>query len=152
VVSKVLLEKEAFRFAQENGLRLVSLCPGLTVGASPVPKAYTSVPAALSLLSGDEAAFDMLKGIEASFGGVPVIALEDLCRAHVFVAETGTASGRYVCCGLNTTVVEMARFLAEEYPQYNVVNTNRYVGADIIALISSYLSRQENKPVVPPFF
>ncbi|KAK3160148.1 hypothetical protein QOZ80_1BG0055850 [Eleusine coracana subsp. coracana] len=118
VVAKVLSEKEAFRFAQEKGISLVSLFPGLTVGASPAPKAKTSVPCALSLLSGDDAALDALKGLETSHGCVPVVGLDDLCRAHVFVAETEAASGRYLCCGFNTTVVEMARVLAEKYPQY----------------------------------
>ncbi|KAK3163700.1 hypothetical protein QOZ80_1AG0007110 [Eleusine coracana subsp. coracana] len=118
VLAKVLSEKEAFRFAQEKGISLVTLFPGLTVGASPAPKAKTSVPCALSLLSGDEAALNALKGLETSHGCVPVVGLDDLCRAHVFVAETEAASGRYLCCGFNTTVGEMARFLAEKYPQY----------------------------------
>jgi anthocyanidin reductase len=52
VVSKVLSEKEALRFAEEHGLSLAIVCPVLTVGASPVPKVYTSVPASLSMLSG----------------------------------------------------------------------------------------------------
>jgi hypothetical protein len=41
-------------------------------------------------------------------------------RAELFVAEEAAAAGRYICCSLNTTVVEMARFLARKYPQYGV--------------------------------
>jgi anthocyanidin reductase len=52
-VSKVLLEKEASRFAEEHGIGLVTVCPGLTVGAAPAPTARTSVPNCLSLLSGE---------------------------------------------------------------------------------------------------
>ncbi|CAN6241019.1 unnamed protein product, partial [Urochloa humidicola] len=51
VVSKVLSEKEALRFAEEHGMSLAIACPVLTVGASPVPEVYTSVPASLSMLS-----------------------------------------------------------------------------------------------------
>ncbi|KAL6844003.1 hypothetical protein ACP4OV_025676 [Aristida adscensionis] len=121
VVSKMLSEKEASRFAAEHGLSLVTVCPVLTVGASPaVSKVPVSVAASLSLLSGDEAAFGMLKGIEKGHGGVPVVDLDDLCRAEVFVAETEATAGRYICCAFNTTVVEMARFLAGKYPQCNV--------------------------------
>ena len=70
---------------------------------------------------GDEAALAMLKGIEKSFGGVPVVDLDDLCRAEVFLAEAEAASGRYICSSFVTTVVEMARFLADKYP-HNTVN------------------------------
>lgn len=120
VISKVLSEKEAFRFAREHGLSLFVVCPVLTVGASPAPKAYASVRASLSMLSGDEAALAMLKGVEKSFGAVPVVHLHDLCRAELFVAEMATASGRYICSSVSTTVVEIARFLADKYPQYHV--------------------------------
>ena len=52
-MSKVLSEKAALWLAQEQGLSLVIVCPVLTVGASPAPKVYTSVPASLSMLSGE---------------------------------------------------------------------------------------------------
>lgn len=80
-------------------MSLAIACPVLTVGASPVPEVYTSVPASLSMLSGDEAALGMLKGIERSFGGVPIVALHDLCRAEVFLAETelGGVGEVYIC-------------------------------------------------------
>jgi len=49
------------------------------------------VPASLSLLSGDEAAFGILRGAEMLFGGVPMVEVDDLCRAEIFVAEKETA-------------------------------------------------------------
>ncbi|XP_066349558.1 anthocyanidin reductase ((2S)-flavan-3-ol-forming)-like [Miscanthus floridulus] len=119
-VSKVLSEKEACRFAQEHGISLVTVCPVLTVGAAPATKIHTSVPASLSLLSGDEAAFGVLKGIEMATGCVSLVHVADLCRAEMFVAEEDAAAGRYVCCSVNTTIVELARFLADKYPQYTV--------------------------------
>jgi anthocyanidin reductase len=66
----------------------------------------------------------VLKGAETLFGSVPMVDVDDLCRAEILVAENEAASGRYICCGLNTTVVELARFLAHKYPQHNVIRTN----------------------------
>ncbi|CAN6250258.1 unnamed protein product [Urochloa humidicola] len=119
-VSKVLLEKEACRFAEENGISLVTVCPVSTVGAAPAPIVNTSVPACLSFLSGDEAGLGGLKSIEKTSGAVQLVHVDDLCRAELFVAEEEAAAGRYICCALNTTVVELARYLAHKYPQYNV--------------------------------
>ncbi|CAN6241020.1 unnamed protein product [Urochloa humidicola] len=62
----------------------------------------------------------MLKGIEKTFGGLPIIDVDDLCRAEVFLAETEAASGRYICSSFTTTIVEIARFLSEKYRQYSV--------------------------------
>ncbi|CAN6229683.1 unnamed protein product [Urochloa humidicola] len=116
-VSKVLLEKEASRFAEEHGMSLVTVLPVVTVGSAPIRQ---RVPASLSLLSGNEADFAVLDGIERGTGCIPMVHIDDLCRAELFVAEDDTAAGRYICCALNTTVAELARFLADRYPQYGV--------------------------------
>ncbi|CAN6277022.1 unnamed protein product [Urochloa humidicola] len=119
-VSKVLLEKEASRFAEDHGISLVTVLPVVTVGAAPAPNARTSVPNCLSLLSGDQAEFAVLDGIERATGCIPMVHVDDVCRAEVFAAEEKAAAGRYICCALNTTVAELARFLADKYPQYGV--------------------------------
>ena len=62
----------------------------------------------------------MLRGIETTSGALQLVHIDDLCRAELFLAEEAAAAGRYICCSLNTTVVEIARFLARKYPQYGV--------------------------------
>jgi len=57
-VSKVPLEKEACRFADEHGISLVTVCPVLTVGAAPAPKVRTSIIDSLSMLSGESVVRD----------------------------------------------------------------------------------------------
>ncbi|KAF8651269.1 hypothetical protein HU200_063519 [Digitaria exilis] len=145
-VSKVLVEKEASRFAAEHGISLVTICPVITAGAAPATRVRTSVIDSLSLLSGecqvalfhqtlligslgtsDEKGLAVLKGIERTSGAVQLVHVDDLCRAELFVAEEAAAAGRYLCCGLNTTVVELARFLSRKYPQYNLLEKPRVV-------------------------
>lgn len=53
-------------------------------------------------------------------GSISIAHVEDVCRAHVFVAEQESASGRYICCAANTSVPELAKFLSERYPKYKV--------------------------------
>uniref|UniRef100_A0A0E0DIR3 NAD-dependent epimerase/dehydratase domain-containing protein n=1 Tax=Oryza meridionalis TaxID=40149 RepID=A0A0E0DIR3_9ORYZ len=120
-IAKVLSEKEASKLAEENGISLVAVCPVATVGASPAPVANESLANVLSLLSGDEEMMNILKGIEKASGwSMPMVHIEDVCRAEIFIAEEESASGRCICGSLNTTVTEIAGFLAAKYPQYNV--------------------------------
>ena len=53
--SKVLAEKAAVAFAEENGISLVTLCPVVVVGGAPATKVKTRLPEMLSLLSGEAA-------------------------------------------------------------------------------------------------
>jgi len=131
-VSKVLLEKAACRFAEEHGISLVTVCPVTTIGAAPSLNFNTSVPSSLSLLSGDEVWLGVLKLTERTAGLVPLCHVDDLCRAELFVAEAPAAAGRYICCGLNTTIAELARFLARKYPQYDVMRNLQTIDDELL--------------------
>ncbi|KAF7012502.1 hypothetical protein CFC21_026689 [Triticum aestivum] len=128
-VSKVLMEKAAWTFAQDSGISLVTVCPVVTVGEAPATIVHTSVPLGLSLLTGDDEKIRSLELIESESGSIPMVHVHDLCRAKIFVAEEEGASGRYICScpGLDPTLTELASFLAAKYPQYNV-NSDRFGG------------------------
>ena len=71
-------------------------------------------------IAGNEFLKNALKGMQMLSGSISITHVEDVCRAHLFLAEKESASGRYVCCAVNTSVVELAGFLNKRYPQYQV--------------------------------
>jgi anthocyanidin reductase len=69
---------------------------------------------------------DKLELIEAASGSIPLVHIDDVCGAEIFVAEAEAPAGRYIVCTLNTTAIELANFLHAKYPQYEL-NIDQYV-------------------------
>lgn len=118
--SKTLAEKTAWKFAEENNIDLVTVVPSLMAGVSPTIDVPSSDFIAMSLITGNEFLVNALKGMQMLSGSISISHVEDVCRAHIFVAEKESASGRYNCCAINTSVPELAKFLKNRYPQYNI--------------------------------
>jgi len=119
-VSKTLAEKTAWKFSKENNIDLITVIPTLMAGPSITPDIPSSIGMALSLITGDEVLTGGLKGMQMLSGSISLTHVEDVCRAHIFLAEKESASGRYICCAANTSVPKLAKFLNKRYPQYNV--------------------------------
>ncbi|ONK61100.1 uncharacterized protein A4U43_C08F26250 [Asparagus officinalis] len=120
LMSKTLAEKEAWKFAEQNKLELVSIIPPLIVGPALNGDIPPSLAIGLSLLTGDDARVGGLKTIQMLSGSISFTHVEDVSRAEIFVAENESAFGRYICCAINTSLPELAEFLSKRYPQYNV--------------------------------
>uniref|UniRef100_A0A5B7BPN6 Dihydroflavonol 4-reductase n=1 Tax=Davidia involucrata TaxID=16924 RepID=A0A5B7BPN6_DAVIN len=118
--SKTLAEKAAWKFAKENNIDLITVIPTLMAGPSLTPDIPSSVGLAMSLITGNEFLKNGMKGMQMLSGSISISHVEDVCRAHIFVAEKESASGRYNCCAVNTSVPELAKFLNKRYPQYKV--------------------------------
>ncbi|KAF2303610.1 hypothetical protein P3X46_020470 [Hevea brasiliensis] len=119
-LSKTLAEKAAWKFAQENNIDLISVIPTLMTGPSLTLDIPSSVNLATSLITGNEFLINALKGMQMLSGSVSITHVEDVCRAHIFLAEKESSSGRYICSCVNTSVPELAKFLKDRYPQYEV--------------------------------
>ncbi|KAE9461726.1 hypothetical protein C3L33_06369, partial [Rhododendron williamsianum] len=117
-VSKTLAEKTAWKFAEENNIDLVTVIPSLMAGPSPTIDVPSSIGLAMSLITGTEFLMNALKGMQMLSGSISITHVEDVCRAHIFVAEKESASGRYNCCAVNTSVPELAKFLKNRYPHF----------------------------------
>nr|QWT94745.1 anthocyanidin reductase [Zanthoxylum bungeanum] len=118
--SKALAEKAAWKFAQENNIDLITVIPSLMTGPSMTPDIPSSVALGASLITGNKFLINGLKGMQMLSGSISISHVEDVCRAHIFLAEKESASGRYICCAVNTSVPELAKFLNKRYPEYNV--------------------------------
>ncbi|GMP75154.1 hypothetical protein CsSME_00032344 [Camellia sinensis var. sinensis] len=119
-LSKTLAEKAAWKFAEENNINLITVIPTLMAGPSLTADVPSSIGLAMSLITGNEFLINGLKGMQMLSGSISISHVEDVCHAHVFVAEKESASGRYICCAVNTSVPELAKFLNKRYPEYNV--------------------------------
>ncbi|CAO2842814.1 unnamed protein product [Amaranthus hypochondriacus] len=123
-VSKTLAERAAWKFAKENKIDLITVIPSLITGASDTPQIPSSIALAACLLTGNESLINGMKGMQSLSGSISVTHVEDVCRAHIYVAEKESASGRYICCAVNTNIVDLANFLVNKYPYplYNLPN------------------------------
>ncbi|KAF5728991.1 anthocyanidin reductase [Tripterygium wilfordii] len=119
-LSKTLAEKAAWKFAEENNIDLITVIPTLMAGPSLTTDVPSSVGLATALISGNEFLINGMKGMQMLSGSISISHVEDVVRAHVFLAEKESASGRYICCAVNTSVPELAKFLNKRYPQYKV--------------------------------
>ncbi|KAL8130136.1 hypothetical protein V2J09_019291 [Rumex salicifolius] len=118
--SKAIAEKKAWEFAEENNIDLVTVIPSLMTGRSLTSDVPGSIGIATGLLTGNEFLINALKGMQMLSGSISISHVEDVGRAHIFLAEKESASGRYICCAVNTSVPELAKFLNKRYSQYKV--------------------------------
>nr|QOU08779.1 DFR2 [Triadica sebifera] len=112
-VSKTLAEKEAVKFAKQNNLDFISIIPSLVVGPFLGPSMPPSLITALSPITGTESHYHIIK--QGQF-----VHLDDLCLAHIYMLENPKAQGRYMCSSHEATILQVAKFLREKYPEYNV--------------------------------
>ncbi|KAI3971979.1 hypothetical protein MKX01_030180 [Papaver californicum] len=107
-VSKALAEKEARKHAEENKIDLFTVIPSLMLGPSLTRTVPSSVSLGMSLLTGKHELINAMKGMQMLSGSISITHIEDV----------ESASGRYICCNVNTSVLEMANFLSHRYPRY----------------------------------
>nr|AHZ31751.1 dihydroflavonol 4-reductase [Viola x wittrockiana] len=112
-VSKTLAERAAWKFAAENKIDFISIIPPLVVGPFIMPLMPPSLITALSLITGNEAHYGIIK-----LGNY--VHLDDLCQAHIFLFEHPKSEGRYICSAEAATIHDLAKMLRQKYPEYNI--------------------------------
>ncbi|XP_054798212.1 dihydroflavonol 4-reductase-like [Prosopis cineraria] len=112
-VSKTLAEQEAWKFAEEHSMDFISIIPPLVVGPFLMDSMPPSLITGLSLITGNEAHYSIIK--QGQF-----VHLDDLCMGHIFLLEHPEAKGRYMCSSHDATIHDVARMLSQKYPEYNI--------------------------------
>lgn len=112
-VSKTLAEQAAWKYAEDNGIDLITIIPTLVVGPFLSTGMPPSLITALSLITGTESHYTILKQIQ-------FIHLDDLCESHIYLFERPDAKGRYICSSHDTNIYELAKMLKTHYPEYDI--------------------------------
>lgn len=120
VLSKRLTEDAAFHFANENGIRLVSIITTTVAGPFLTSAVPLSIRFLLSPLTGDSQLLPILSSVNSRMGSIGLVHTEDICNAHMYLMDHDRAEGRYICCTDSCTMSELVQHLAKLYPSPNL--------------------------------
>lgn len=123
-VSKTLAEKAAWEAAKENKIDFISIIPTLVVGPFIMPSFPPSLITALSLITGNEPHYSIIK--QGQF-----VHLDDLCEAHIFLYENHKAEGRYICSSHDSTIHDLAKMINDKWPEYKVPTDFKGIDKDL---------------------
>ncbi|KAK9015892.1 hypothetical protein V6N11_006982 [Hibiscus sabdariffa] len=112
IISKTLTEKAALEFGAQHGLDVVTVIPSLVFGPFICPNLPASVPLVFPLVSGNQHGFRFLKS--------PIVHVDDVVRAHVFLLEYPDAKGRYNCSSHFMSLDKLYEFLRAKYPEFSI--------------------------------
>ncbi|XP_017251508.1 bifunctional dihydroflavonol 4-reductase/flavanone 4-reductase isoform X1 [Daucus carota subsp. sativus] len=118
VVAKTTAERAAWKYAEENGIDMVTVHPSIVLGHFITPHTSFSTEAATALYTTEnEANMALLKKLHGS----PAVHLDDVCNAHIYLFEHPLAKGRYICSSHTYNVFEIGHSLSLKYPDRNIM-------------------------------
>lgn len=106
--SKAEAERAAWKFSEENDLKIVVINPPMVYGPSLIKSMNETATQLAGFLNGE------LPGIMDLL--LPVVDVRDVSEAHIRAMESDTASGRYICCSTEPMIHhrELSRLLTQE--------------------------------------
>ncbi|KAL8547750.1 hypothetical protein ACS0TY_007179 [Phlomoides rotata] len=111
-LSKIMAEEAAGKFAEENGLDLIVMNPGLVIGPLVQPTVNVSIELFLDIIKGKEISYTG----KAVFPTYEIVDIRDVAYAHVLGFENPSASGRYCLAGTTLSHSEIQHVLHKLYP------------------------------------
>ncbi|KAJ8436203.1 hypothetical protein Cgig2_006890 [Carnegiea gigantea] len=137
VLSKLLTEEAAFKFANKHGLDLVSVITTTVAGPFLTSTVPSSIRVLLSPITGDPEFFPILNAVNTRIGSIGLVHIDDICNVHIFLMQHPRAQGRYMCCAVNCHMSKLVHLLAEAYPSVNMQRTTASDNGNIPSEISS---------------
>ncbi|KAJ7950980.1 Dihydroflavonol 4-reductase-like protein [Quillaja saponaria] len=110
-ISKLLTERAALEFAEQNGMDCVTILPSYVVGPFICPQLPGSVYVALAILFGNK---DIVEY------PVHTVHVDDVARAFIFLLEHFNPKGRYICSSEVVNIERIFEFLSEKYPKLEI--------------------------------
>ncbi|GLU10987.1 hypothetical protein SLE2022_277600 [Rubroshorea leprosula] len=108
-LSKTLAEKAAWKFAEENGIDLVAINPGVVIGPLLHPTINLSVDFIIDIVNGRQLPpFNRF------------VDVRDVAFAHILAFEVPSASGRYCMVERTADYSEVLKILDELYPNLHL--------------------------------
>ncbi|ERN11436.1 tetraketide alpha-pyrone reductase 1 [Amborella trichopoda] len=118
-LSKTLAERAAWKFAEENGIDLVTVLPSFIIGPSLPRDLSATASNVLALLKGDSP-------ISLRDGRMGYVHIDDVACCHVLVYEDAKAKGRYLCSSTILENYELTSFLKERYPNLTISSFGKH--------------------------
>ncbi|KAH6761756.1 Rossmann-fold superfamily protein [Perilla frutescens var. hirtella] len=139
ILSKILAEEAATKFAKENGIDLVVINPGLVIGPLLQPTLNESSQCFLTLISQG-------KWTNAMPGGIFVfVDVRDVCDAHILAFEEASANGRYCVVSKVLLCSHLLDFLRQLYPTHNFPISPEENGSSITAIAPFQVCNEKAK-------
>ncbi|XP_057782581.1 cinnamoyl-CoA reductase CAD2-like isoform X1 [Salvia miltiorrhiza] len=110
-VSKALAEKAAWQFAEENGVDVVVLNPGVVAGPILTPAINTSMTLILHVLQGKDFPEELFEAL---------VHVKDVALAHILLYENTSAAGRHLCVESLSRYDDFAQLMERLYPEYKL--------------------------------
>nr|GMC86437.1 cinnamoyl-CoA reductase 1-like [Ipomoea batatas] len=139
VLSKILAEEAAWKYAGENGIDMVSLHPCVVIGPILQPTLNFSTNVILELVKEEK---------EFSSGMNCYVDVRDVANAHIQAFELPSASGRYLLIGETIHSSQVLKIAAQLYPSLPI--PDKYKG-DLPVVPTFKVSQEKAKSLAINF-
>lgn len=109
-VAKTVAEKEAFNYAKNSGLNVVTVCPSVVIG----PMLQSPLNASTSFL------LNFMRDAKGTVDdrNYPLVDVQDVADAILLAYEKSEAEGRFICSSFSMPTKDLVQKLQNMFPDY----------------------------------